>query len=103
MEQTAKHSVLSATDEKFLNTIYRPRMSLLSLLIKIQVVSKRALQRYSKCYCAVSVTKTFTRKSVQINHRSRLPHSIIWNTIVDLFLKHLALIVEVTLNRNYPW
>jgi hypothetical protein len=35
----------------------------------IQDVSKRALQRCSKCYCVTSVTKTFTLKGVQIIHR----------------------------------
>jgi hypothetical protein len=37
----------------------------------IQVVSKRALQWCSKCYCVASFTKTFTRKGVQTIHRSR--------------------------------
>jgi hypothetical protein len=32
----------------------------------------------------------------------RLPHSNIWNTNVELFLKHTALPVEATLNRNCP-
>jgi hypothetical protein len=35
----------------------------------IQSVSKRALQWYSKCFCLASVTKTFTPKGVQTNHR----------------------------------
>jgi hypothetical protein len=56
-------------------------------------VSKRDLQRYSKCYCATSVTKTFSLHS---------PHSNIWNTIVKHFLKYPTLPLEVTMNRNYP-
>jgi hypothetical protein len=34
--------------------------------------------------------------------RLHSPHSNIWNTIVKLFMKQLALPVEDTLNRNYP-
>jgi hypothetical protein len=37
---------------------------------KIQGVSKRALQRYSKCYCVASVTKTFTLEGLQTIHLS---------------------------------
>jgi hypothetical protein len=40
------------------------------LLMLMQGVSKRALQRYSKCYCVASVTKTFTFEGVQTIHRS---------------------------------
>jgi hypothetical protein len=40
------------------------------LPLVIQGVSKGALQRYSKCYCAASVTKTFTLKVVQTVRRS---------------------------------
>jgi hypothetical protein len=36
----------------------------------MQGASKRASQRYSKCYCVASVTKTFTLKGVQTIHRS---------------------------------
>jgi hypothetical protein len=39
-----------------------------------------------------------TPLSVNVLHS---PHSNIWNTIAKLFLKHPALPVEVTLNRNY--
>jgi hypothetical protein len=37
----------------------------------IQDVSKRALQCYSKCYCAATVTKTFTLRSEETIHRSK--------------------------------
>jgi hypothetical protein len=37
----------------------------------LQGVSKRALQWYSKCFCMVSVTKTFTLKGGQTTHWSR--------------------------------
>jgi hypothetical protein len=81
--------------------------------IKIQGVSKRVLQLYSKCYCVANVTKTLTLKCVQTIRLLRCwwkvwtrfrnsPHSNIWNTIARLFLKHPALPVEVALNRNYP-
>jgi hypothetical protein len=86
-----------------------------SQTVTIQGVSKRALQRYSKCYSVGSFTKTFTLKSVQklnleiwivctplsINvFVTHSPHSSIWNTTVEFFLKHPALPVEVTLNSN---
>jgi hypothetical protein len=65
---------------------------LMWLPLVMQGVSKRALQCYSKCYCVVSVTKTLTLEGVQTIHRSRCRknslHSIIWNTIVKVFLKH---------------
>jgi hypothetical protein len=32
---------------------------------KYRVFKKRALQLYSKCYCVMSVTKTFTLKVVE--------------------------------------
>jgi hypothetical protein len=51
-------------------------------LKKIQNVSKRDLQWYSRCYSVA--------------------HSNIWNTTVKLFLKHLTLPLKVTLHRNYP-
>jgi hypothetical protein len=35
----------------------------------MQSVSKIALQGYFKFYCVVSVTKNFTLKGVQTNHR----------------------------------
>jgi hypothetical protein len=60
-------------------------------------VSKRTLQWHSKCCCVASVTKMFTIKGVQTTHRSRRNT---WNTIVNLFLKHTALPVEVTLNHK---
>jgi hypothetical protein len=41
------------------------------LPLVMQGVSKRVLQLYSLCYCAGSVTKTFTLKDVQSIHRSR--------------------------------
>jgi hypothetical protein len=41
-------------------------------ICKYRVFKKRALQWYSKCYCVASVTKTFTLKGIQINHRSTL-------------------------------
>jgi hypothetical protein len=34
----------------------------------MQGVSDRPLQWYSKCYCVVSVTKTFTLKGIQTIH-----------------------------------
>jgi hypothetical protein len=64
--------------------------------------------------------KTFTRKGVQTIHRStlytvdnlyafkykRFPntrHTVTFrNTIVELFLKHFAIPLEVTLYHNYP-
>jgi hypothetical protein len=33
-------------------------------IFKVQDVLKRALKRYSKCYCVASVTKTFILKGV---------------------------------------
>jgi hypothetical protein len=36
-----------------------------------------------------------------LRKRLHLPHSNIWNTLAKVFLKHLALPVEVTLNCNY--
>jgi cephalosporin hydroxylase len=57
---------------------------------RMQDVSKRALQCYSKCYCVASVTKTFTLKGVQTIHRQ----SNIWNTIVQLFYETPTIINE---------
>jgi hypothetical protein len=42
----------------------------MSLSLVMQGVSKRALQRYSKCHYVASVMKTFTFKGVQTIHRS---------------------------------
>jgi hypothetical protein len=65
----------------------------------MQGVSKRALQWYSKCYRVASVTKMFTFNGVKL---SIVQHHGIRNTIAELFLKHPALPVKDTLNRNYP-
>jgi hypothetical protein len=61
----------------------------------MQSVSKWALQWYSKCYCVLQ--KRLHLKAYKVSIVQHL-----WNTIVKLFLKHPALPVEVTLNRNYP-
>jgi hypothetical protein len=39
-------------------------------VLDVQGVSKRALQRYFKCHCVPSVTKTFTLEGVQTLQRS---------------------------------
>jgi hypothetical protein len=41
----------------------------LSFYIILYAVSKGDLRRYSKCYCSVSVTKTFTLKVLQTIYR----------------------------------
>jgi hypothetical protein len=48
-------------------------------------------------HCTASVTKTFTLKRWLV---CTFVQSNIWNTIVKI-LKHPALPVEITLNRNY--
>jgi hypothetical protein len=71
-------------------------------------VSKIVLQWYSKYHCAASVTKTFTVKGARHSapwttdilcafkcKRFRNIATYIWNTIVKLFLKHLAFLVIV--------
>jgi hypothetical protein len=63
-----------------------------TICFEIQGVSKRALELYSKCYCVASVTKMFALKGLQTVHRSRY-----WNTITELFSKHPALSVDVTI------
>jgi hypothetical protein len=59
---------------------------------KMQVVSKRALQCYSKCYCAASVTKTFTVKGVQTIHRSTSCKVLFWNSLHYQWKSHLTVI-----------
>jgi hypothetical protein len=86
----------------------------------VQGVSKRVLQWYSKCCCVFSVTKTFTLKGVRSIQRSRCwtmgslytfkctrfrntSYTVTFGIpLYYLFLKHPAITVEVTLNRNYP-
>jgi hypothetical protein len=90
--------------------------------MRLEMLNNRVFQkeRYNGIanVTVASVAKTFTLKVEQTIHRLKCRtmnglyafkckrfrntrHSNIWNTIVTLFLKHPALPVEGTLNRNY--
>jgi hypothetical protein len=64
-----KHSVTDNHVNQ--NGIKHMLLDIESYYAEIQGVSKRALERYSKCYCVASVTKTFTLKDIQTIHHSR--------------------------------
>jgi hypothetical protein len=50
--------------------------------------------------CGECYEHIYTQKPLKVYTRHS-PHINVWNTIVKLTLKHPALPVEATLNRNY--